>query len=63
MADGKRAVANHSLANLQDQDFNPLAIKKPSGAYQGSHIGFTREEGLKWYEDSSKELKEAEKKR
>lgn len=47
---------NHSIANLQDQDFNPFAIRKPSGELQGVNIGFSREEGLEWYESAAREL-------
>lgn len=47
---------NHSIANLKDYDFNPFAIRKPSGELQGTNIGFTREQGLEWYESAAKEL-------
>lgn len=47
---------NHSIANLKDYDFNPFAIRKPSGELQGTNIGFTREQGLEWYEGVAKEL-------
>jgi ubiquinol oxidase len=47
---------NHSIANLKDYDFNPFAIRKPSGELQGTNIGFTREQGLEWYEGAAKEL-------
>lgn len=47
---------NHSIANLKDYDFNPFAIRKPTGELQGTNIGFTREQGLEWYENAAKEL-------
>lgn len=50
---------NHSIANLEDRDFNPFAIRKPTGAIQGESIGFTREEGLKWYQEGAKQLEQA----
>ena len=55
--------ANHSFANLDEKDFNPFAIKKPSGAMQGSVVGFTREQGLEWYDKARQDLREAERKR
>lgn len=47
---------NHSIANLKDYDFNPFAIRKPTGELQGTNIGFSREQGLEWYESAAKEL-------
>jgi ubiquinol oxidase len=53
---------NHSIANLKDQDFNPFAIRKPTGALQGEIIAFSREEGLAWYEAGAKQLEMAKEK-
>lgn len=53
---------NHSIANLKDHDFNPFAIKKPSGDLQGQIIGFTREQGLEWYENGARELENVKEK-
>ena len=58
-----RQFANHSFANLNEKDFNPFAIKKPSGAVQGSVVGFTREQGLEWYDKARQDLREEERKR
>lgn len=53
---------NHSIANLEDHDFNPFAIRKPSGELQGTNIGFSREQGLEWYESAARDLENAKEK-
>jgi len=48
--------ANHTFANVKDQDFNPMALRQPDGRVQGTQPGFSREEGLEWYEQTSSQL-------
>lgn len=48
--------ANHTFANVKDQDFNPMALRQPDGRIQGTQPGFSREEGREWYEATSAEL-------
>ncbi|GAA6064106.1 hypothetical protein JCM10212_003669 [Sporobolomyces blumeae] len=53
---GHRFV-NHTLSNLEKDDFNPVALKHPSTNVIGTKLGFTREEGIKWLQDVEKEMK------
>ncbi|KAL7005460.1 inducible alternative oxidase 2 [Cystobasidiomycetes sp. EMM_F5] len=54
---------NHTFANVKDQDFNPFGIKEPDTKIQSASAGFTREEAMKWYGETSEELRRAQRAR
>ncbi|GAA5881162.1 hypothetical protein JCM16303_004821 [Sporobolomyces ruberrimus] len=56
---GHRFV-NHTLANLEKDDFNPVALKHATPVQQGQKPGFTREEGLEWARNVEKEMRGGE---
>jgi len=51
---------NHTLANLNQDDFNPLAMKHAPPEIEGTTDGFTREQSKAWLEDVERELKPCE---
>ncbi|GAA5937637.1 alternative oxidase [Sporobolomyces koalae] len=55
---GHRFV-NHTLANLSQDDFNPVALKHASPVQQGQLPGFTREQGLEWANQVEREMRTA----
>lgn len=47
---------NHTLANLEPGDFNPVAMKHAPPEIEGGTPGFTREESLEWLERVRREM-------
>jgi hypothetical protein len=52
------SFVNHTLANLDKDDFNPVALKHASPIEQGQKPGFTREEGIEWAKEVEREMRE-----
>ena len=47
---------NHTLANLEADDFNPLAMRHAPAEVEGGTGGFSREESRRWLEGIKKEM-------
>jgi ubiquinol oxidase len=47
---------NHTLANLDKDDFNPLAMKHAPPEIEGGSDGFTREQSKEWLEQVKREM-------
>ncbi|GAA5972997.1 hypothetical protein JCM21900_000668, partial [Sporobolomyces salmonicolor] len=47
---------NHTLANLSQDDFNPVALKHAPPPIEGTKLGFTREESFEWARKVQEEL-------
>jgi len=51
------SFVNHTLANLNPDDPNPVAMKHASPIQQGQLPGLTREESLEWAKNVEREMR------
>lgn len=54
------SFVNHTLANLNPDDPNPVAMKHASPIQQGQLPGLSREESLEWVKQVEREMRGGE---
>ena len=48
---------NHTMANLEPDDPNPVAMKHATAVQQGQEPGMTREQSLEWLHQVEREMR------